>query len=257
MTFTVTVGRHPDEMLLSLIKRSAGYNGLRTVRDMWMAADLGRCIDRTRRTLDGLDDDDFDALANVAAIGRDELVASTRAGSNRPSLRRRFRWRDESCVSKYCPSCLQENQAWRLEWQLPYVAACSIHSTLLVDHTEQCVAGTRGPNWFSGNATVVCERRRCMTNLATTGVRDADPRLLTAQKQMIEHDSQGLVFLNHVPWRRTDPSWSFAPGIHQREAGGWIVRGPLSLAATVQALLTTIRKPEHQPHTTHPESETK
>ena len=41
--------------------------------------------------------------------------------------------------SHYCPQCLIDRQgAWRLEWKLPYVYACTIHKRFLLSRCPQC-----------------------------------------------------------------------------------------------------------------------
>lgn len=41
--------------------------------------------------------------------------------------------------SHYCPQCLTDRQgAWRLEWKLPYVYACTVHKRFLLSRCPQC-----------------------------------------------------------------------------------------------------------------------
>lgn len=47
-------------------------------------------------------------------------------------------WRRQT-GSRFCPACLGENNGrWQLRWRLPWTFACTIHSSLLIDHCPAC-----------------------------------------------------------------------------------------------------------------------
>jgi len=57
-----------------------------------------------------------------------------------PSSLRQFALREWVYLigSHYCPACLAEDQAWRLDWKLPFTFACEHHQALLNDTCPLC-----------------------------------------------------------------------------------------------------------------------
>jgi TniQ len=127
--------------------------------------------------------------------------------------------------SAYCPKCLEEHSAWKLEWKLWFSAVCPLHGCLLVDCCPQC---GRRPGNFRDEAggmplyatrpvrPGVClnppapglggEGRRaapCGHRLAETPVLDlsGSPRLLEAQAWVLSvlRKKEGTLLGEPVP----------------------------------------------------------
>ena len=77
--------------------------------------------------------------------------------------------------SHYCPGCLNDDQAWRLAWKLPFTFACERHQALLNDTCPQCARRSGNIREDLGGApSYVAQKRRpgfCM-NPPATGVAD-------------------------------------------------------------------------------------
>lgn len=43
-------------------------------------------------------------------------------------------------LSRFCPACVRENDLWRVDWELRFADACSIHGLWLIDHCDCGVA---------------------------------------------------------------------------------------------------------------------
>ncbi|MGC0386691.1 TniQ family protein [Streptomyces sp. SAI-129] len=95
-----------------------------------------------------LTEDERDVLQRRTGIGSEQLTAMTLEPYDGSLVRidpvsRRLwcppTWRHYGNTSRYCPDCLEENQArWQVRWRLGWAFACTRHDLLLLDRCPQC-----------------------------------------------------------------------------------------------------------------------
>ncbi|MEU9247005.1 TniQ family protein [Streptomyces sp. NPDC048385] len=109
---------------------------------------LGLPHSSARKMVRRLTEDEREVLERRTGIGAEQLTAMTLEPYDGSLVRidpvsRRLRcpptWRHYGNTSRYCPACLEEDQArWQVRWRLGWAFACTRHDLLLLDRCPRC-----------------------------------------------------------------------------------------------------------------------
>ncbi|AZM56337.1 hypothetical protein DMA15_30200 [Streptomyces sp. WAC 01529] len=170
----IAVAPVPGEALDSWLERYAQRLRINTLD---FVDYLGLPRSSARTMVRRLTEDEGEVLQRRTGIGAGQLRAMTLEPYDGSLVRidpvtRRLRcpptWRHYGNTSRYCPACLNEQQArWQVRWRLGWVFACTRHSLLLLDLCPQC--GNAPPVATRGRHRVVPPPETCRSWIIQRG----------------------------------------------------------------------------------------
>ncbi|QNJ94871.1 TniQ family protein [Mycolicibacterium fluoranthenivorans] len=143
---------------------------------------------------------EIDALSDATGIDSGVLRAMTLDHFaarglrivRRPTRTRRGALNRITCLKRFCPQCLRENEArWQLAWSLEWTFACTRHQCLLVDTCPRCLRAPMRPAPLIDKVpdltrcTQSADRHGhtiCGADLTACTPELASPELITAQQ---------------------------------------------------------------------------
>ncbi|MDJ0344928.1 TniQ family protein [Streptomyces sp. H10-C2] len=169
----IAVAPAPGEALDSWLERYAYRLKINTLD---FVDYLGLPHSSARTMVRRLTEEEREVLQRRTGIGAEQLTAMTLEPYDGSLVRidpsRRLRcppaWRHYGNTSRYCPACLEEDQAqWQVRWRLGWAFACTRHELLLLDHCPQC--GNTPPVASLGRHRIVPRPETCRSWIIQRG----------------------------------------------------------------------------------------